>query len=66
MSCRLFRTTRLSEPEFEDFQAPLLYGCDMCFVAGNDIMAKISVLQLVWFTLNWEFVAFSFLWCNQG
>jgi hypothetical protein len=56
----------LSEPEFEDFQAPLLYGCDMCFVAGNDIMAKISVLQLVWFTLNWEFVAFSFLWCNQG
>jgi hypothetical protein len=47
---RLFRTTRLSEPEFEDFQAPLLYGCDLCFVAGKGIMAKISVLQLAWFT----------------
>jgi len=30
----------LSEPEFEDFQAPLLYGCDLCFVAGKGIMAK--------------------------
>jgi hypothetical protein len=54
---RLFRTTRLCEPEFEDFQAPLLYGCDLCFVAGKGIMAKISLLQLAWFTVKWKSMA---------
>jgi hypothetical protein len=52
----------LSEPEFEDFQALLLFGCGLCFVAGKGIMAKISVLQLAWFSVKWKSVAFSFLW----
>ena len=66
MNCRLFRTTRLSEAEFEDFQAPLLYGCDLCFVAGKGVVAKISVLQLAWFTVKWKSISFSFLWGSHA
>jgi hypothetical protein len=62
----LLRTTKFSEPEFDDFQAPLLYGCDLCFVAGKGIMATISVLQLAWFTVKWKSVAFSFPWGSHA